>query len=117
MFTFILHAAPSVKLVDTENAMQVNAKIECTTTCNNLITWRLHTYIDDRNDRDWYEVIATNRSGNWCMEMITIRSAVHRWLAQSINAVSVQCIAVSLCPREAQIPCSQGVCLSNVQGM
>lgn len=108
------HAAPRIKLVDVKNAMQVNTKIECTTTCNNLLTWRLHSQIDDRNDRNWYEVIATNKSGNLCTETIALTSV---WDDQSINAVSVQCIAVSVCPSEAQTSCLQGVCLSNIQGM
>ena len=114
MLISIFTTAPRIKLVDVENAIQEKTMIECTTTCNNLITWRYNTQIDDRHGRNWYEVIATNQSGNLCTEMIALTSV---WAAQSINAVSVQCIAVSVCPNEAQTSCLQGVCLSNIQGM
>ena len=109
---YISCAAPSIKLVNTENAMQVNAEIECTATCNSLLTWRLHThnFIDDRNGRNWYEVVAINRSGNLCTEKIAL---ISQWFAPSVNAVSVQCIAVYVCPTES---CLHGICSSNIQG-
>ena len=109
------HAAPSIKLVNTENSMQVNTKIECTATCNSLLTWRLHTHnvTDDRNGRNWYEIVATNRSGNLCTETIALSS---QWFAPSVNVVSVQCIAVSVCLSELQTTCIHGICLSNIQG-
>ena len=112
MLFYASHAAPSIKLVNTENAMQENAKIECTATCNSLLTWRLHThnFMDDRNGRNWYEIVAINRSGNLCMETIALSS---QWFAPSVNAVSVQCIAVYVCPTEA---CLHGICSSNIQG-
>ena len=95
--------------MDIENAIQESTMIECTTTCNHLITWRYDTQIDAGN---WYEIIAKNQSGNLCTETIALTPV---WAAQSINAVSVQCIAVSVCPSEAQPSCVQGVCLSNIQ--
>ena len=109
---YISYAAPSIKLINTENDMQENAKIECTTTCNSLLTWRLHThnFMDDRNGRNWYNMVARNRSGNLCMEIIALSSL---WFAPSVNAVLVQCIAVSVCSPEA---CLHGICLSNIQG-
>ncbi len=111
-----IHVAPHVKLVDTETAMQENnAKIECTTTCNSLLTWRLHTHnlTNDINGQNWYEVVATNQSEHLCTETIALTSL---WFAQPVNVVSVQCIAVSICPREAQTACLHSVCLSNIQG-
>ena len=69
---FFFTTAPHVKLVDIENAIQENTMIECTTTCNNLITWRYDTQIDDGYGRYWYEVIATSKSGNLCTETIAL---------------------------------------------
>ena len=112
LFSYTPHAAPSIKLVNTENAMQVNAEIECTATCNSLVTWRLHThnFIDDRNGQNWYDVVAINRSGNLCTEKIAL---ISQWFAPSVNAVSVQCIVVYVCPTES---CLHGICSSNIQG-
>ena len=115
VFSYHMHTTvPSLKLLDVENAMQEAAEIECTTTCNNLITWRLHSAQSSVGNSRWYEVIATNKSGNLCTETIALRPVK---LAQSVNAVSVQCVAVTVCPSETQMSCLQGVCLSDIQGM
>ena len=112
MLFYTSHAAPSIKLVNTENAMQENAKIECTTTCNSLLTWRLytHNFMDDRNGRNWYDMVARNRSGNLCTEIIAL---ISQWFPPSVNTVSVQCIAVYVCPTEA---CLHGICLTHIRG-
>ena len=104
----IPHAAPSIKLLQgVEDTM-----IECTTTCNNLISWRVHTQLGDRNGH-WYEVTKTNKSRSVCTETIALTPV---WATHSVNAVLVQCVAVFVCPSEAHTTCLHGVCLSDIQG-
>ena len=74
----------------------------------------MHNQLDDGNGQHWYEVIATNQSGNVCTETIALTPV---WSTQSVNTVSVQCVTVSVCPSEIQTRCLQGVCLSDIQGM
>ena len=45
---------------------------------------------------NWYEVIATNQSGNVCIETIALTPSPV-WGTQSVNTVSVQCVATCVC--------------------
>ena len=100
-----LSAAPVIKLIEVVDKIN---NLECTTSCNSTIAWRVHAPLDVKRSR-WYETIATSVSGTQCTERIALTTV---W-PQSVNVVSVQCIAVSVLSTETQTYI-QSVCLRGV---
>ena len=111
---YSLHlTAPIVKLTEADhnNNMTEATEISCTTRCDNIIAWRVHSQAS-MSSHPWYRSAGRNKSNNQCTEVIALTST---W-PQYINTVSVQCVAVYVCHMAAQ-DCKQRLCVSEVQGM
>ena len=106
----LLSKAPDIKLTNVgESITDGHTRIECTTSCDHLIAWRQHTLTRTENSH-WYDTIGKKKSGNQCTETIALTSV---W-PSSVETVSVQCVAISLCNSDIQT-CVQSACLSDIQ--
>ena len=108
---FFLCTAPVLKLINNESSLNETAELECTSTCGSIIAWTVHAEHVIGNSK-WYDTISKKKMRNKCTETITLTST---WPA-SVDTLSVQCIAVSLCSVKTHT-FVQSTCLSEIQGV
>ena len=87
-----LSSAPIIRLDNVEN--HKTAILNCTTTCGDVIAWRLLAQIDIGKGQ-WYEIIANSKTDEMCTEMIAITPYI-MW-PQSVNSVAISAVHCYLC--------------------